>query len=128
MKNRVLIIDDDEILLDEIGEALTNAGFEVIKNSHGTAAALAADVMKPDIVLLDLRMPVQSGFEVAAEIKSIKATSDIPIITMTAFYNEDDHSFLTRLCGIKKCFKKPIDLPDLIAEIRNVIGESAKKQ
>ena len=82
-------------------------------------AGLALEIVRktrPDVILLDLKMPAKSGFQVADEIKHFQETSHIPIIAMTGFFKED-YVPLMGLFGITKCLKKPFPAQEVILEI-----------
>ena len=114
---KVMIIDDDREFLDEIKETLSGNGYEVVVQSDARNAVIEVSRSKPDIVLLDLKMDVVSGFEIANELKRLEETSDIPIVGITGFYTEKEHRLLMEVCGMKKCLIKPINPDDMIEAI-----------
>ncbi len=129
-KKKILIVDDDKEFLEELREMLAVTGYEVASVGDSVAAVKAARVVKPDIILLDLRMKAMSGFEVADRLKGFAETSVIPVIAMTGFYTLKEHAWLMNFCGIKRCIRKPFNPLDVIAEIENVLkngGENNKK-
>jgi DNA-binding response OmpR family regulator len=68
-------------------------------------------------MLLDLKLPGISGFEVAHTLKITAITSDIPIIAMTGHYTEEERKYAINICGIKRCLTKPLDIEKLFEEI-----------
>jgi two-component system, OmpR family, alkaline phosphatase synthesis response regulator PhoP len=120
---KILIVDDDREFLQELQEVLVNTGYDVTAVSDGIAAAKAARVAKPDVILPDLRMKGMSGFEVADRMKGFSDTAGIPIIAMTGFYTLKEHAWLINFSGIKRCLTKPFNPLDVIAEIENVLRE-----
>lgn len=122
---KVLIVDDDKEFLEELREVLGNTGYDVTIVVDGIAATKAARIVKPDVILLDLRMKGMSGFEVADRLKGFSDTADIPIIAMTGFYTLKEHAWLMNFSGIKRCLRKPFNPLDVIAEIENVLKEDA---
>ena len=125
-KNKILIVDDDKGYLEELSEMLTLAGYEVIALSDGSSAVKAAQINVPDVVLIDLRMPVMSGFEVADKLKALTETCNVPVIAITGHYTMKEHVWLMKFCGIKKCLKKPVNPVELKAEIEIVLKENNK--
>jgi CheY-like chemotaxis protein len=123
-KKKIMIVDDDKVFLEELQELLDNAGYEVIGTEGRAPVAEIANSARPDLILLDLRMPEKSGFEVATELKQFNDTADIPIIAMTGFYTTEERSFLMNFCGIKKCLKKPLSPLDVIKEIEWAMEEA----
>ncbi|MCX5678038.1 MAG: response regulator [Candidatus Omnitrophica bacterium] len=122
-KKKILIVDDDKEYLEELNEMLTTAGYDVTAISDGSAAIKAAQVTSPNLVLMDLRMPVMSGFEVADRLKALTQTSKIPVIAITGYYTMKEHVWLMKFCGIRRCIKKPANPLDIIAEIESVLKE-----
>lgn len=123
-KKKILIVDDDREFLEELREMLAVTGYEVTSVGDSIAAVKAARVVKPDIILLDLRMKAMSGFEVADKLKGFPETAVIPVIAMTGFYTLKEHAWLMNFCGIKRCIRKPFNPLDVIAEIENVLKDN----
>lgn len=120
-KKKILIVDDDKEFLEELREMLAVTGYEVTSVGDSIAAVKAARIVKPDVILLDLRMKAMSGFEVADRLKGFPETAVIPVIAMTGFYTLKEHAWLMNFCGIKRCIRKPFNPLDVIAEIENVL-------
>jgi CheY-like chemotaxis protein len=120
-EKKVLIVDDDKEFLEELREVLANTGYDVTVAGDGIAASKAARAVKPDVILLDLRMKGMSGFEVADRLKGFPDTVGIPIIAMTGFYTLKEHAWLMNFSGIKRCLRKPFNPLDVIAEIESVL-------
>jgi len=123
-EKRVLVIDDDNEFLQELRQMLAGSGYDVTTVSDSVAAVTAARTIKPDVILLDLRMRSMSGFEIADRLKGFNETSSIPVIAMTGFYTLKEHSWLMNFCGIRRCLRKPFNPLDVIAEIEDVIKTS----
>jgi DNA-binding response OmpR family regulator len=120
---KIMIVDDDVELLEELKEILSfsNYDVEVMPNS-----ALAFEVvceLKPDLVILDLKMKPKSGFQLADELHNSFKTKDIPIIAITGFFTEKEHVLMMKMCGIKNVVLKPFNPTDLIAKIESVLEE-----
>lgn len=123
-KKKILIVDDDKEFLDELREMLSVTGYDVTSVGDSIAAVKAARVVKPNVILLDLRMKAMSGFEVADKLKGFPETAVIPVIAMTGFYTLKEHAWLMNFCGIKRCIRKPFNPLDVIAEIENVLKDN----
>ena len=89
-KKRILIVEDEESLLKLESILLTSRGYEVKGVTDGQAALDAVASSKPDLVLLDIMLPVIDGFEVCRQIKSSEATRHIPVIMLTAKKSRED--------------------------------------
>lgn len=125
MENKkVLIVDDDKGFLEELRESLALSGYDMVAVNDPQEVLPIAVKAKPDVVLLDLKMPGKSGFQLADEMRRYFQLQNIPIIAMSAFF-KDEYNILMNLCGIKKCLKKPFNPLDVIAQIE---GALANKQ
>ena len=122
MKGKVLIVDDDKEFLEELNETLNLSGYEMVAVNDARRALEAVHKEKPDVVLLDLKMPTKSGFQVADEIRHHQETAHIPIIAMTGYFKESQVPLMD-MCGIDKCLKKPFNPLDVIAQIESVLGK-----
>lgn len=120
---RIMIIDDDRGLLEEIAEVLNRGGYETATFSDSGEAARAVRDIMPDAILLDLQMPVKDGFTVAIELTRTPETSHIPIIGMTGVYEGRLYANLMMICGFQACLVKPIDPNKLIRQIEDTIRE-----
>jgi CheY-like chemotaxis protein len=116
MKKTIMIIDDDKEFLEELRETLALSGYALVAVNDATEALSMAAQVKPALILLDLRMPKKSGFEIADDLRRMPEFQNIPIIAMSAFYNEE-YGPLIKMCGIKRCLTKPFNPLDVIAEI-----------
>jgi DNA-binding response OmpR family regulator len=124
MGEKIMIVDDDKEFLDELEDLLGASGYTVRSVSEGMAATKQALEMKPDVILLDLKMGGMSGFEVADELRRFAETSHIPLVAMSGFYAMDENSWLMNFCRFKKCLKKPFNPLDVIATIETVLRKS----
>jgi chemosensory pili system protein ChpA (sensor histidine kinase/response regulator) len=119
---KVVIINDDRRSLGDLEAVLAaNGHYPVVVHN----ALIAVDIVvlkKPDVILLELKMPRKNGFEIAEEINHVFETEKIPIIAMSASF-KDEFRFLLNLCGIKGYLKKPLNPSDVLRAIENVTGE-----
>lgn len=121
-KKKIVIVDDDRGFLEELKEALTLSGYEVSTVSDGNVALEIIYKVKPDVLLLDLKMDQKSGFQLAYELKFLRDVR-IPVIAMTAFFAEKEHAQLMNVCGIQLCLKKPFNPQEAIAKIEGLLEE-----
>lgn len=120
-RKKVVIIDDDKELLEELKVALDLSGYESVAVNDVDKAISVAKENKPDLVLLDLKMPKKSGLEIGSELVHLDKFKETPIIAMSAFYKEGDFPLLA-VHGIKKCLHKPFTLSEVIEEIERLLG------
>ncbi len=90
IKNKILIVEDEESLLKLESILLTSRGYEVVVASNGRQALEAVKNDNPDLVLLDIMLPELDGFEVCRQIKTNPDTEAIPVIMVTAKKTGDD--------------------------------------
>ncbi|MBI3601438.1 MAG: response regulator transcription factor [Candidatus Omnitrophica bacterium] len=121
---RIMVVDDDVELLEELKELLSASNYEVEVMPNSALAFEVACELKPDLVLLDLKMKPKSGFQLADELHNSFKTKAIPIIAITGFFTEKEHVLMMKMCGIKHALLKPFNPPDLIAKIESVLEES----
>ncbi len=115
----ILLVEDDESQRLLYRDELAEAGYEVILAANGREALKQLDVAEPDLVVLDIVMPVMDGMETLGRI--IREHRDIPIILNTAYssYKDDFMSW-----GADAFVVKSADLGKLKAKIREIMGES----
>lgn len=111
---KVLIVDDNTELLEELQEMLSSSGYDVETLADPQKAFAVAHQIKPELILLDLKMTPKSGFQVADELKHSLQMRDVPIVAMTGFFTEKEHILMMKLCGIKTFILKPFKPSNLI--------------
>jgi CheY-like chemotaxis protein/MinD-like ATPase involved in chromosome partitioning or flagellar assembly len=117
MQERILIIDDDFDTLRLVGLALEDQGYRISAAASGAQGLAKAAAEKPDVILLDIMMPVMDGYEVARRLKRDPQTKDVPILMLTAKSQLDDK--LTGYeAGADDFVMKPSDPAELVAHIR----------
>ena len=86
--SKILLVDDDKMLVDLYKERLEIAGFQVEVGRNGEEGIRKTKEFKPDIILLDIMMPKVDGYQALAAIKSDPATKDIPVIILSALMRD----------------------------------------
>jgi DNA-binding response OmpR family regulator len=117
MKKRVLVVEDDPVLTRVLRDNLTFEGFEVQTVSDGLQAQSVAKEFAPDLVLLDVNLPGQSGLELC---EAWRQRSQMPIILLTAMGQKADKIRGLQL-GADDYVTKPFDLEELLARINAVL-------
>ena len=126
-KARVLICDDDPLLLELMEFRLRAKGYEVIKAVDGAEALEKAQQDAPDVVVLDAMMPKADGLEVLARIKGDPALSDTPVIMLTARKGQKDIvSALDK--GADDYLVKPFIPEELLARLARLIARNSGKR
>ena len=117
MKGRVLVVDDDDALAEMLGIVLRGEGFEPTFVSDGDKAMDAFHESRPDLVLLDMRLPGLDGFEVCRRLKADPTTSDVPIVAVSGLSGGGQRERALAL-GCADWIAKPFDVDDLLARVR----------
>lgn len=113
---RILLVEDNELNRDMLTRRLTRRGFEVIIAENGERAVAMTDAEKPDLVLMDMSLPVIDGWEATRRLKANPATAAIPVIALTAHAMETDRE-RAMAAGCDDYDSKPVDLTRLLAKI-----------
>lgn len=119
---RVLIVDDESAIVDVLATYLRDENFEVYVASDGDEALVRFAEVRPDIVLLDLRLPKKSGIEVYHEIHRI---SDTPVIMITSRIDEIDRVLGLEL-GADDYIGKPFSPREVVARVKTVLRRSKR--
>ena len=117
---RVLIVDDDALIRDTLATALADEGYSVRVAPDGKAALDTLDDWLPDLIVLDLMMPVMDGQTFRAEQRSRTETAAIPVIVLSAAHNV--HARASAL-GAAAVFPKPFDLGTLLDAVERTVRQ-----
>jgi two-component system phosphate regulon response regulator PhoB len=120
MTSTILLVDDYPDAVDVLALYLTGLGFDVITAHDGERALSEARRARPDLIVMDLEMPVLSGYEVAARLREEAETRGIPLIAATG------HSHARQLedavkAGFDAVIVKPCDPDELVTQIRRLL-------
>ena len=123
--NKILIIDDDPQLTDLFYAKLSSSGFEVSKAFNGEEGYKLAKTFKPDLILLDLKMPVWDGAETLSHLRKDPETENTKVIILSSF---NDWSAIqmdgksAQALGAIDFFPKGMDLEELVFRIKKIIS------
>ncbi len=126
-KGKILIIEDDRDIVEMVEYNLKGEGFEIISAFDGNQGIESAGREQPDLIILDLMLPVIDGFEVCRIVKNNQATANIPIIILSAKSQETDKVVGLEL-GADDYVTKPFSPRELIARIRAILRRGRKSQ
>ncbi len=113
---RILVVEDEQANLATIRDLLNFEGYEVLEARSGRDGVEVATANKPDIILLDMRMPEMDGYEVARQLKAGPETKEIPIIALTG--NAMDEQRREAMdAGCDDFIAKPVDFDNLLDRI-----------
>lgn len=118
----VLIVDDQPEIHVALEDYLLNNGFRVIMKSDGGAGVQWARVHKPDIILLDIDMPVMNGIKTLRLLQNFSETRRIPVLMLTARNDQKSVEQAASL-GIEGYVTKPYDLAELLGRIHKILAD-----
>ena len=121
--SKILLVEDNEMNRDMLSRRLGRKGFEVVIAVDGQAGVDMAASTSPDIILMDLSLPVMDGWEATRRIKADPATQNIPVIALTAHAMSGDE-IKAREAGCDDYDTKPVNLNRLLEKIGNLLGSS----
>lgn len=121
MAKKILVIDDERDFIETVSFSLTANGFDVSTAPNGPSGIEQARSYKPDLIILDLMMPGMDGYEAAIRLKSDKATSNIPIIVLTATVTKELGQKV-RETKATDYLTKPCDLEELLKKVKSILG------
>ncbi len=120
---RLLVVDDDRLVLATLVHGLAHAGFEVIDADNGDDAILLARQHRPELALLDIRMDGLSGFDVAAYLRD---HLHIPFMFLSAF-NDEATVAQIRALGALAYLVKPLDVAQIVPVVEQAFAEAASR-
>lgn len=123
MPKKILIIEDEEILLDLLKSKLENLGYEVYSAVDGEEGLRAIRDILPDLVLLDIIMPKMGGFEVMEAMQKDPSIKDIPVIVISNSGQPVELNKAKQLGAKDWLIKTEFDPKEVIEKVRAVIGE-----
>ena len=122
---RILLVEDDTSNRDMIDRRLCFEGYQVITAANGAQAVALAGSEKPDLILMDMDLPVLSGWQATHRIKSGPETHMIPIIALTAYVLPDDRERCFSV-GCDDYESKPIEFASLFKKMQTLLNAQSK--
>ena len=124
---KILYVEDNEDNVYMLTRRLERAGFEVVVASDGEQGVAAARAKRPDLILMDLSLPVLDGWEATRRLKSAEDTRAIPVIALSAHAMPGDREKALE-AGCDDYDSKPINMPSLLAKIRALLPEGPARE
>lgn len=122
-RKKILLIDDEPELIKAVEIRLKSIGYEVALSYDGRAGIDKAKEIKPDLILLDLLMPIMDGYSAAKILKDDPETKHIPVIILTASQREDLKTRCREL-GVTSFIMKPFETSDLLMVVKAILKEA----
>jgi CheY-like chemotaxis protein len=124
---KILLVEDDQMNLDMLSRHLKWEGHHVITAVDGAEAVQFAQLELPEVILMDMGLPVLNGWEATLRIKSIPQTSGIPIIALTAYAMAEDRQKCIEV-GCDDYQTKPVNFPQLLTKIETLVSNRQARE
>ena len=121
---KILLVEDNEMNRDMLSRRLMRKGFDVVMAVDGGEAVTMAESEHPDLILMDMSLPVIDGWEATRRVKAAAATGHIPVIALTAHAMHGDREKAVA-AGADDFDTKPVDLARLLDKIEALLGRQA---
>ena len=122
---KILLVEDNEMNRDMLSRRLVRQGYEVVVAIDGGEAVSMAASEKPDVILMDMSLPVMDGWEATRRVKAESATRAIPVIALTANALVEDRE-KALAAGCDDFDTKPVELPRLLEKIKTQLGTTGR--
>jgi len=117
-KSKILIVEDDKYYRRAYKDGLEDAGFSVTLANDGKDGLEKAKSEHPDLILLDLIMPIEGGFDVLAEVKTDDALKDIPIIILSNLGQDSDVEKTKALGAVDYLIKSDVTMKEVLTKVK----------
>jgi CheY-like chemotaxis protein len=121
---KILLVEDNEMNRDMLSRRLQRKGYQVVMAPDGESALEMTQTQAPDLILMDMGLPILNGWEVTRRLKADAATRHVPVIALTAHAMSSDRGKALE-AGCDDYDTKPIDLPRLLAKIEALLSAGA---
>ncbi len=118
---KILLVEDNEMNRDMLSRRLTRRGYTVVIAEDGQQGVDMAASERPDLILMDMSLPVMDGWEATRRIKQSEATKSIPVIALTAHAMSEDRD-QALAAGCEDFDTKPVELDRLLEKINRLLG------
>lgn len=123
---KVLLVEDNEMNRDMLSRRLQRSGYEVVIAVDGAEGVSKTILEKPDVVLMDMSLPVMDGWEATQQLKANSQTKNIPVLALTAHAMAGDRE-KALAAGCDDYDTKPIELPRLLGKIETLLEKAKTK-
>jgi two-component system, cell cycle response regulator DivK len=121
MSKRILIVEDQEDLRGVLRDLLSGSGYLIVEAADGQEGVSKAKSERPDLILMDIQLPVLDGYEATRQIKADRSLAQTPIIAVSSFAMKGDEE-KARAAGCDHYVTKPYSPLQLLRTIRSVLG------
>jgi two-component system cell cycle response regulator DivK len=121
MTKKILVVEDTEDNRQILRDLLSMAGYEMVEAHDGAEGVAKAAEHRPDLILMDIQMPVMDGYEATRRIKANPDLKSIPIVAVTSYALSGDEE-KTRAAGCDGYIAKPYSPRQMLAKVREILG------
>ncbi len=121
MSKKILVVEDTEDNRQILRDLLGMAGYEMVEAHDGAQGVAMAAEHRPDLILMDIQMPVLDGYEATRRIKADPALATIPIVAVTSYALSGDEQ-KARAAGCNDYIAKPYSPRQMLAKVREILG------
>ena len=121
MTKRILVVEDQEDLRGILRDLLTSSGYEMLEAADGGAGVAKAKSDRPDLILMDIQMPILDGYEATRQIKADPDLKTVPVIAVSSFAMKGDEE-KARAAGCDHYITKPYSPMQLLKLVRSLLG------
>ncbi len=123
---KVLLVEDDASVRRLLEFTLQQEGYDVCIASNGKQSLEVAQSEQPDVIVMDVMMPIMGGFEATLRLKEIPTTSHIPILVLTAKGQSADREY-SMMAGADDYLAKPAEPSEIVAHVRKLMEQGARQ-
>ena len=118
---QILVVEDDASIRGLLSEVLRDDGYEVSEARNGIEALEAVGERRPDLIVLDLMMPIMDGWTFVEECRRSRVCDEVPIVVTSAAHDLPRTAELLRSFGVRTCLAKPFDVDGLLALVERYV-------
>ena len=122
MSKKILVIDDEDKILKMIEARLSSEGYDVVTASDGEEGLRKTKIEKPDLIILDIIMPIMDGTDKSQALRTDEVTKDIPIEFLTCLVNKGEAAGIDHRVAHDVILAKPFEAEELVATVKKIIG------
>ena len=124
MTKRILVVEDQEDLRAILRDFLTASGYTVIEAVNGVEGVAKSEDERPDLVLMDIQMPLLDGYEATRRIKALAGMQRTPVVAVSSFAMKGDEEKKARAAGCDAYVTKPYSPKQLLALVRQFLAKT----
>ncbi len=122
---RILVVEDEPTTRNALCQLLQMSGYACVGAAQGAEALELTQSFHPEVIIMDLMMPVLDGFETTRRLKAAQATRGIPVLALTSSVGREERAQAAQ-AGFDDFLAKPVDFPELLSRLRLRLAKSTR--